>query len=279
MNERSWLITGISSGLGRAMAEELLTRGERIAGTYRKAGTLSGLKSRFGDRLWLMELDVTDTASMRDVVDAAFRDLGRIDVVVSNAGYGILGAAEELSDAEIDRQIATNLTGSIQFVRAVTPHLREQGGGRIIQISTMGGLATFPGGSLYHASKWGIEGFMESVRHELAPFNIAVTIAEPGSTATNFGHNLVVADPLDAYADGPLGQMRAFFGSGTYRSPGDALKTVKAIIATADQTSPPLRLATGSDAYNAVHAALTARLAELDAQKSVSFSTDADSPI
>ncbi|MGP4689294.1 SDR family oxidoreductase [Agrobacterium pusense] len=274
MIERTWLITGISSGLGRTMAEELLARGERVAGTYRKAGSLAELKARFGDRLWLAELDVTDAAAMREVVTAAFTDLGRIDVAVSNAGDGVLGAAEELSDAEIDRQIATNLTGSIQFVRAVTPHLRNQGGGRIIQISAMGGLATFPGGSLYHASKWGIEGFMESVRHELAPLNIGITIAEPGSTATNFGRNLVVVDPLDVYADGPVGQMRAFFGSGNYSSPGDALKTVITIIGTADQNSPPLRLATGTDAYKAIHAAINARLIELEGLREVSILTD-----
>lgn len=115
---------------------------------------------------------------------------------------------------------------------------------------------------------------MESVRHELAPFNIAVTIAEPGSTATNFGRNLVVADPLDAYANGPVGHMRACFGSGNYSSPGDVLKTVRTIIATADQDSPPLRLATGTDAYNAIHAALNARFIELQELREVSISTD-----
>ena len=276
MTGRTWLITGVTSGLGRHMAEQLLAKGDRVAGTSRKPEALDDIRTRHGDALWIEPLDVTDTPALRAVVDRAFAAMGRIDVVVSNAGYGILGAAEELTDDQIERQIATNLVGSIQLVRAVVPHLRAQGGGRIIQISTMGGQATFPGGSLYHASKWGIEGFMDSIRHELAPFGIGVTIVEPGSTGTQFGRNLVVAEPLDAYADGPLGKARAFFGDGTYASPGDAGKTARAIIETAGMDPAPLRLATGRDAYAAIHAALTARLADLEAQKAVAFSTGRD---
>lgn len=274
MTQRTWFITGVSSGLGRHMTEQLLARGDRVAGTLRTPGALDDLKAAHGDRLWLTQLDVTDTAAIRDVVNRAFTEFSRIDVVVNNAGYGILGAAEELTDAQIDHQIATNLMGSIQVARAVIPHLRTQGGGRIIQISTMGGQVTFPGATLYHTSKWGIEGFMDSLRHELAPFKIAVTIVEPGSTGTHFGRNLVVADPLVAYADGPVGQVRAFFGSGTYQSPGDAGKSVELIIATADQNPPPLRLALGSDAYGAMHRGLSERLAELESQKLIASSTD-----
>lgn len=274
MAVRTWFITGISSGLGRLMAEQLLARGDRVAGTIRKDGAADALKAGHGDRLWLAKLDVTDTAAIRDVVGRAFAELGRIDVVVNNAGYGILGAAEELTDAQIDHQIATNLVGSIQVVRAALPHLRRQGGGRIIQISTMGGQATFPGGALYHTSKWGIEGFIDAIRYEVAPFGIEVTIVEPGSTATGFGSALAIADALDAYAETPVGQARAFFASGTYNSPGNAEKVAAAIVATADQSPPPLRLALGSDAYAAMHRALSARLAELEDQKALAASTD-----
>lgn len=276
MSRQNWFITGISSGLGREMTEQLLARGDRVAGTVRNLASAADLKAAHGESLWLTELDVTDTPTIRTVVDRAFAELDRIDVIVNNAGYGILGAAEELTDVQIDRQIATNLTSSIQVARAAIPHLRTQGGGRIIQISTMGGQATFPGGVLYHTSKWGIEGFMEALRYELTPFGIGVTIVEPGSTGTHFGRNLVVAEPLEAYADGPVGKARAFFGSGAYQSPGDAVKTVKAIISTVNQNPAPLRLATGSDAYGALHKAMSARLAELEAQKDVAFSTDRD---
>lgn len=271
---QTWFITGISSGLGRHLAEQLLARGDRVAGTLRTAGSVGDLEAKHAGRLWVASLDVTDTAAIRQVVGRAFAELGRIDVVVNNAGYGVLGAAEELTDAQIEHQIATNLVGSIQVIRAVTPHLRAQGGGRIVQISTMGGQATFPGGSLYHASKWGIEGFVESVRHELEPFHIGVTIVEPGSTATSFGKNLVVADALDVYGSGPVGRIRAFFAKGDYPSPGDAVKTARAILDAAARTPPPLRLATGSDAYGALHEALSARLAALEAQQEIARSTD-----
>ena len=147
---------------------------------------------------------MTDAAAVRDVVDRSFASLGRIDVVVSNAGYGLFGAAEELSDEQVSHIIATNLTGSIQLIRASLPHLRAQGGGRIIQISTYGGQVAFPGNSMYHATKWGIEGFAESVAQEVAPFGIGVTIVEPGGARTEFRYGSAqVADLLPAYDGNP----------------------------------------------------------------------------
>ena len=158
----SWFITGTSSGFGRELTERRLERGDRVAATFRKPSRLDDLAARYGDRLWVRDLDVTNSGQLREVVDAAFAELGRIDVVVSNAGYGVMGAAEELTDEHIDGVIATNLTGSIQLARAVVPHLRAQGGGRILQLSSMGGQMSFPGFSLYHATKWGIEGFYDA---------------------------------------------------------------------------------------------------------------------
>lgn len=129
---------------------------------------------------------MTDTAALREVVERSFARLERIDVIISNAGYGLFGAAEELSDEQIDLMIATNLVGSIQLIRAALPHLRAQGGGRIIQISSYGGQVAFPGNSMYHATKWGIEGFVESVAREVASFGIGMTIVEPGGARTEF---------------------------------------------------------------------------------------------
>ena len=129
---------------------------------------------------------MTDTAALREVVERSFARLERIDVIISNAGYGLFGAAEELSDEQIDLMIATNLVGSIQHIRAALPHLRAQGGGRIIQISSYGGQVAFPGNSMYHATKWGIEGFVESVAREVASFGIGMTIVEPGGARTEF---------------------------------------------------------------------------------------------
>lgn len=168
MSQRTWLITGVSSGFGRHLTEELLARGDRVLGTVRGAGKVDDLRKRYPETFYAEVLDVTDTAKMHQVVESSFAKLQRIDVIISNAGYGLFGAAEELSDKEIDDIIATNLVGSIQLIRAAIPHLRAQGGGRIIQISSYGGQVAFPGNSLYHATKWGIEGFAESVAQEVA---------------------------------------------------------------------------------------------------------------
>ena len=180
---KTWLITGASSGLGRLMTERLLARGDRVVATVRHEDSLTDLQKKHGDRLVVPALDLTDTAGIRAVLASAFRQLGRIDVLVSNAGYGLFGAAEEVTDAQIDHQIATNLIGSIQFIRAAIPHLRQQGGGRIVQVSSEGGQIAYPAFSLYHATKWGIEGFIESAAQEVAPFGIDSVIAAMISVA------------------------------------------------------------------------------------------------
>src|ERR1700684_607101 len=143
---------------------------------------------------------MTGVSETRRVVEKAFADLERIDVIVSNAGYGLFGSAEELSDEQVAHQLSTNLFGPIQLVRAVLPHLRAQGGGRIIGLSTFGGQAVLPGGSLYHASKWGLEGFLDSLSIELAVFKIGVTIIEPGRARTTFrSGGAQLGEPLEAY--------------------------------------------------------------------------------
>src|SRR5580698_1631928 len=198
----------LNSQRGRTMTERLLDRGDRVAATVRRDDALADLQKKHLERLSVMKLDLTDSIGIRATVDQAFRRLGRIDVVVSNAAYGLVGAAEELTDMQIDRQIATNLTGSIQLIRAVLPHLRQQGGGRIVQVSSEGGQTTYPAFSLYHATKWGIEGFVETVAQEVASFGIDFIIAEPGPTATNFGAGVVMAPPIVAYEGTPAGAMR-----------------------------------------------------------------------
>jgi NAD(P)-dependent dehydrogenase (short-subunit alcohol dehydrogenase family) len=223
-----------------------------------------------------MGLDLTDTGRIRTVMDAAFRRMGRIDVVVSNAAYGLFGAAEELADAQIDHQIATNLTGSIQLIRAALPHLRRQGGGRIVQVSSEGGQIAYPNFSLYHATKWGIEGFIEAVAQEVAPFGIDFLIVEPGPTATNFGASLVRAEPMTVYDDTPAGAVRVAIAKGSFVIGGDAERTVAAMIASADETKPALRLVLGGQAYNSISTALAQRLAAIEAQREIAYSADLD---
>lgn len=273
---KTWFITGASSGLGYQMTEQVLARGDRVIGAVRRPDALVDLQRQHGNRLAVATLDLIDASSIRAAVDHAFQSASRIDVIVSNAGYGLVGAAEEVTDDQIDRQIATNLTGSIQLIRAVLPHLRRQGGGRIVQVSSEGGQIAYPNFSLYHATKWGIEGFIEAVAQEVASFGIDFIIAEPGPTATNFGAGLVHADPMAAYDDTPAGEVRRALSSGSFVLKGDAGRTAAAMIAAADEAKPALRLALGSTAYNSISQALSQRLAAIQAQRAVAFSADRD---
>ena len=271
---KTWFITGASVGLGRSMTERLLDRGDRVVGSIRREGALDDLKRKHADRLLVSTLDLTDRASIRAAVDDAFSRMGVIDVVVSNAGYGLFGAGEEVTDEQIDHQIATNLTGSIALIRAALPHLRRQGRGRVVQVSAEGGQIAYPSFSLYHATKWGIEGFIESVAQEVAPLGIDFLIIEPGPTETNFGTGLVRATPMEAYSATPAGDVRRALSTGSFAIRGDAANTVAAIIEAADADEAPLRLALGSTAYQNIRAALARRLEAIEAQRDIAFSAD-----
>ena len=204
MSQRTWFITGVSSGFGRQLTDQLLERGDRVVGTVRDTGKVADLLERYPEAFHAEVLDVTDTAAIRQVVERSFSRLGRIDVIISNAGYGLFGAAEELTDKQVEHIVATNLVGSIQLIRAALPHLRAQGGGRVIQISSYGGQVAFPGNSMYHATKWGIEGFVESVAQEVASFGIGMTIIEPGGARTEFRYGSAqVAELMPIYDETP----------------------------------------------------------------------------
>ena len=268
---RTWLVTGASSGIGRKLTKMLLAQGDRVAATLRRIGALDHLQAQYGDSLWVASLDVTDPVRVRAVVDLAFGELGRIDVIVSNAGYSLFGAAEEVSDEQIRHQIDTNLIGSIAVIRAALPHLRAQGGGRVLQVSSEGGQVAYPNFSLYHVSKWGIEGFVEAAALEVAPFGIEFTIIEPGATRTGFSSAKVSPPPMAVYDTTPAGEMRRAFASGAFGIMGDVGRTAQAMIDSAGISPAPRRLTLGSQAYAHVHAALTGRLAALEAQQEVAL--------
>lgn len=271
---KTWFITGTSSGFGRQLTEKLLARGDRVAATLRKAGALDDLKARHGDRLWTTSMDLTDTASIRRSVDDAFAALGRIDVVVNNAGYGLFGTAEEVTDEQIRHVLDTNLIGSIQVIRAAIPKLRGQGGGRIVQVSSEGGQIAYPNFSLYHASKWGIEGFVEAVLQEVASFGIEFLIVEPGPSKTDFGKGLVSPEPMAIYDDTPAGELRRGIASGAFALRGNPEKMVDAMIETIDAAVMPRRLTLGGDAFAHIETGLSARLQELRAQRDVAYASD-----
>ncbi len=280
MENRTWFITGINRGLGRSLAEALLKRGDRVAGTARRLDELDGLRQTYGDRLWTAELDLTDSQSINDAVDRAFGQLGRIDFIVNNAGYSLAGAVEECTEEMIRHQLDTNLLGSIFVVRAALPHLRSQGGGRILQVSSAAGQLAFPGLSLYIASKWGIEGFIESTAQDVAPFGIEATIFEPGAIRTDFGGKGVLAPALPDYDGTPATFMRQGVeslrasGDGSSLAGGDPAKMAQAMIDSVEQSPAPKRLVMGSDVYAPLIAAYGERAAALEDQKTIAYSTD-----
>jgi NAD(P)-dependent dehydrogenase (short-subunit alcohol dehydrogenase family) len=275
MSQRTWFITGVSSGFGRELADQLLKRGNRVVGTVRDTGKVADLLARYHETFRAEVLDVTDTAAIREVVERAFAQLGRIDVVISNAGYGLFGAAEELTDTQIDHMIATNLVGSIHLIRGVLPHLRAQGGGRIIQISSYGGQVAFPGNSMYHATKWGIEGFVESVAQEVASFGIGMTIVEPGGARTEFRYGSAqVAELMPIYDDTPAHSFLRMLDPKNGLAPGDPARMAARIIESADVEPAPLRMLLGSQALASTLTTLRKRIASFEAQTELAASTD-----
>jgi NAD(P)-dependent dehydrogenase (short-subunit alcohol dehydrogenase family) len=220
-------------------------------------------------------LDVTDTAGIREVVDRSFARRGRIDVIVSNAGYGLFGAAEELTNTQVEHIVATNLVGPTQLIRAALPHLRNQGGGRIIQISSYGGQVAFPGNSMYHATKWGIEGFVESVAQEVAPFGIGMTIVEPGGARTEFRYGSAqVAELMPIYDQTPAHSFLRMLDPRNGLAPGDPARMAARIIESADVSPAPLRMVFGSQALQGTLSTLRKRIADFEAQIELAASTD-----
>jgi NAD(P)-dependent dehydrogenase (short-subunit alcohol dehydrogenase family) len=275
MTKRTWLITGVSSGFGRELTEQLLGAGHGVLGTVRRTDAVADLVEQYPIAFRAAVLDMTDTPAIHETVDRAFTDLGRIDVLISNAGYGLFGAAEELTDAQVEHIVATNLVGPIHLIRAALPHLRVQGAGRIIQISSYGGQVAFAGNSLYHATKWGIEGFVESVAQEVAPFGIGMTIVEPGGARTEFRYRgAQVAAPMPEYEGNPAHAFVRMLDPANGVAPGDPARMAARIIESVDVEPAPLRLVLGTQALESTIATLTKRIEDFDAQRALAGSTD-----
>ncbi|HMI71845.1 MAG TPA: oxidoreductase [Solirubrobacteraceae bacterium] len=262
---RVWFITGTSSGLGRAIAQAALDHGDRVVATARSTDRIADLERDFADRAVALPLDVTDPDQARAAIDAAVGAFGRVDVVVNNAGYGVLGALEELSDDELRSQFETNLFGALQVTRAVLPQLRRQRSGHIVQLSSLSATVANPGESAYVGSKAALEGVSESLAKEVAHLGIRVTIVQPGPFRTDFaGRSLQKADPIDDYAD-TVGAARELIGQLDGNQPNDPTRGAEAIIRAIESTDPPLHLALGEDAIHAIRANLDDQRAELGA--------------
>jgi NAD(P)-dependent dehydrogenase (short-subunit alcohol dehydrogenase family) len=243
MPSKIWFITGTSRGFGRVWAQAALARGDRVAATARDVKTLGPLVERYGDLIAPLALDVTDKAAASAAIAFAQKRFGRLDVVVNNAGYGLFGTIEEVSESEARAQLETNLFGALWVTQAALPFMRAQGSGHIIQVSSIGGVNAFPTVGLYHASKWGLEGFSQSLAAEVAGFGIKVTIVEPGGFATDWGGASAKRAAQMKIYDGAREKIAAVRSNSI---PGDPNATGPAILKLVDATDPPLRIFLGT---------------------------------
>lgn len=279
MSDKVWLITGASRGFGRALAEAALKRGDSVVATARNPCVLADLVEAFRDRAVTLPLDVTDEAAAQAAIAAGVEAFGRIDVVVNNAGYADLGSIEETPAEQFRAQIETNLFGVINVSRAAIPVFRQQGHGRFIQFSTIGGRrAAGPGLAAYTAAKHGVEGFSEVLAAETRPFGVKVTLLEPGGFRTDWaGSSMHIIQPGEPYK-ATVGVLLSLFGN-SGGPIGDPKKAAAIILQVADMEEPPLRLPLGSDAVTLIRQSDEAKLAELARWEALSRSTDADDAV
>ncbi|HEX7665232.1 MAG TPA: SDR family oxidoreductase [Polyangiaceae bacterium] len=244
MPSKNWLITGTSRGFGREWTIAALERGDRVAATARDPKTLDDLVAKYGARILPIALDVNDRKADFAAVKKAHDAFGRLDVVVNNAGYGLFGFVEEVSEEEARAQLETNLFGALWVTQAALPYLRAQKSGHILQVSSIGGISAFPNVGLYHASKWALEGFSQTLSQEVASFGIKVTIIEPGGFDTDWGGS----SSKHATANPAYDEIKKVFAEqrkARIGKQGDPTKTAKAIFAVVDSADPPLRLFLG----------------------------------
>jgi NAD(P)-dependent dehydrogenase (short-subunit alcohol dehydrogenase family) len=274
--DRHWFITGASGGLGRRLTEHVLAGGERVTATARRPAALDDLVAAHGDRLAVVELDLARPADVERAAADAVRGVP-VDVLVNNAGSVVVGAAEEMAVADVREQVEVLLLAPMLLTRAFLGPMRERGRGRVVQISSMGGQVAVPTHSAYHAGKWGLEGFTESVAQEVAPFGVHLSIVELGGTRTGFASAMRFTRETAPYRDSVTGATRRGLES---LDPADLTGDPARIAAVIDDLTrmpdPPVRLTLGADAHAAVGAALRARLAALDGQRALAESVAFD---
>ena len=259
MSTKIWFITGTSRGFGREWALAALERGDRVAATARDVASLDGLVAAHEDAVLPISLDVTDREKVVAAVARAHEHFGRLDVIVNNAGYGQFGMVEELSEAQAREQIDTNLFGALWVTQAALPLLRAQGGGHILQVSSIGGISAFPTVGIYHASKWALEGLSQALAQEVAGFGIKVTLIEPGGYSTDWGGSSAKhATPIAAYDEV---RERAANRPSKRGTPGDPVATRDAVLTLVDSDDPPLRVFFGQTPLAIATADYDSRLA------------------
>ncbi|MDB5110437.1 MAG: short-chain dehydrogenase/reductase [Mucilaginibacter sp.] len=271
-----WFITGSSRGLGRSLTEAVLAAGDKVAATARNPETLNDLTKKYPGQIFPIKLDVTVRDEVYAAVATAVAHFGKIDVLINNAGFGIIGAAESFTDEQVRSQLETNLYAPIEVTRAVLPYMRKQRSGRILQISSIGGRVGNAGISIYQAAKFGLSGFSEALAKEVAPLGIRVTCVEPGGFRTDWaGASMTYAPRVEGY-ETTVGKREALFTSGKFVPVGDPEKAAKVMVDLANDPEPPVHLVLGSEAIGMLKNADEARNAEMEKWMPVSLSTDHD---
>jgi NAD(P)-dependent dehydrogenase (short-subunit alcohol dehydrogenase family) len=273
--DRTWFITGASTGFGRLLAEEVLKGGGKVIATARNRDKVADLEDKYPQRARALALDVTDAGQVDSAVTQAFAQFGRVDVLVNNAGYGLAGAIEEVSQTEFMPMFETNVFGLLQVTRAFLPHLRKQRSGHILNLSSIGGVVASPGMGFYNATKFAVEGISEALAAELAPLGIHVTIIEPGPFRTDFlGRSGVVAKGRIADYDGTAGIMRKYFAENDGKQRGDPVRAAQAMMQVVESPDPPLRLLLGANALQRLRAKLDNWRKEISAWEQVTVGAD-----
>lgn len=276
-NKKVWFITGASRGFGLEVARDALARGDSVVATARQPESITAALGQH-DNLLSVALDVTNESQAVAVAEAAIARFGRIDVLLNNAGYGLLGAVEEASAQEIERQFATNVFGLLGVTRAILPQMRRQGHGHVINISSVGGYASYPGWGIYCATKFAVEALTESLAAELAPLGIHATVVEPGFFRTDFLDARSLAKTkieMPEYA-ATVGEMRVLMAGANHKQPGDPKKLAAALLTIADSSEPPVRLPLGTDTVTKIAEKNQFVEGELAKWKAVAVSTDYD---
>jgi NAD(P)-dependent dehydrogenase (short-subunit alcohol dehydrogenase family) len=270
-----WFITGASTGFGRLLAEEVLKTGGKVVATARKLDRVADLEKQYPQTAKALALDVTKETQINSAAEQAIAKFGRVDVLVNNAGYGVAGAIEEVSEAEFMPMFETNVFGLLRVTRAFLPYLRKQRSGHILNLSSIGGVVASPGMGFYNATKFAVEGISESLAAELAPFGIHVTIIEPGPFRTDFlGRSGVVAKTSIADYDATAGNMRKYFAENDGKQKGDPLRAVQAMIQVVESPNPPLRLLLGVSALQRLRTKLSNWEKEIAAWEQVTVGAD-----
>ncbi len=273
---KTWLITGSSSGFGAALAMEALDRGDRVVGTSRDTKRLQSLVERAPDRVLALQLDVTRGQDIAPIVEAAQERFGAVDVLVNNAGYSVLGAAEETSEPELRAAFETMFFGAVAMTQLVLPSMRRRGSGTIVQLTSVAGFTTAPGFGAYCAVKHALEGLSECLAAEVASMGIRVLIVQPGAFRTAlFGDAFRMLPEHPAYAES-VGGTREYVRSSAGHQPGDPDKAARAIIDAVDAGAPTLRLPLGADAVDLIRAKLGSMASELDVTEAVARATAFD---